>query len=117
MLEEALSLRCEVGDMWTVANSLNNLGNLARDQGDYEGALARYRESLKIVGEYNDCWAMAYLLEDMGCLACLQGQPERALHLSGAAEALRKAIGAPRSQPKSISSLVCWNRPTSTGRK
>jgi hypothetical protein len=52
---------------------------------------------LKIVSEYNDRWAMAYLLEDMGCLACLQAQPERALHLVGAAEALRQAIGSPRT--------------------
>ena len=57
----------------------------------------RLQPSLKIVGEYNDRWAMAYLLEDMGCLASLQGQPERALRLAGAADALRQAIGAPRS--------------------
>jgi tetratricopeptide (TPR) repeat protein len=95
--EEGLALRREVGDMWVVANSLNNLGNLARDQGDYAQAGARYQESLKIVREYNDRWAMAYLLEDMARLACLQSQPERALRLTGAAEALRRAIGAPRS--------------------
>jgi adenylate cyclase len=95
--EEGLALRREVGDMWVVANSLNNLGNLARDQGDIPEAADRYRESLKIVSEYNDRWAMAYLLEDMGCLACLQGQPERALRLVGAAEALRQAIGSPRT--------------------
>ena len=96
--EEGLALRREVGDMWVVANSLNNLGNLARGQADYPGAEARYKESLKIVLEYNDRWAMAYLLEDMGCLAALQAQPERAIRLAGAAEALRQAIGAPRSQ-------------------
>ena len=83
LLEESLMLRCDVGDMWVVANPLNNLGNLARDQGDYDTANTRYRESLKIVGEYNDRWVMAYLLEDMGCLACLQGQPERTLRLVG----------------------------------
>jgi tetratricopeptide (TPR) repeat protein len=96
--EEGLAIRREVGDMWVVANSLNNLGNLARDQGDYVEANARYQESLKIVGEYNDRWAMAYLLEDMSCLACLQGKSERAMRLAGAAEALRQAIGAPRSE-------------------
>ena len=95
--EEGLALRWDVGDMWVVANSLNNLGNLARDQGDIQQAEARYRESLKIVREYNDRWAMAYLLEDMGRLAALQDQPKRALRLTGAAEALRQAIGAPRS--------------------
>jgi hypothetical protein len=41
---------------------------------------------------------LAYLLEDMGCLAALQNQPERAMRLAGAAESLRQAIGAPRSQ-------------------
>ena len=95
--EQALSLRRDVGDMWQVANSLINLGNQARGQGDYQQALARYLESLKISREYDDRWTMAYLLEDMGCLAALQNQPERALHLAGAAEGLRHAIGASRS--------------------
>jgi adenylate cyclase len=95
--EEGLVLRRDIGDMWVVANSLNNLGNLARDQGNYPEAEARYRESLKIVTEYNDRWAMAYLLEDLGRLAALQEQPERAMRLAGTAEALRQAIGAPRS--------------------
>ena len=36
--EEGLALRREVGDMWVVANSLNNLGNLARGQGDTDEA-------------------------------------------------------------------------------
>jgi hypothetical protein len=70
---------------------------LARGQGDYQLADARYRESLKIIREYNDHLAMAYLLEDMGCLAALQDQPERAMRLAGAAEALSQAIGARRS--------------------
>jgi len=83
--------------MWVVANSLNNLGNLARGQGDYLQADARYRESLKIIREYNDRLAMAYLLEDMGCLAALQDQPERAMRLAGAAEVLSQTIGARRS--------------------
>jgi adenylate cyclase len=95
--EEGLALRREVGDMWVVANSLNNLGNLARGQGDHQTAQARYRESLKIVREYNDRWAMAYLLEDMGILAALQAQAGRALCLAGAAEALRQALGSPRT--------------------
>jgi class 3 adenylate cyclase/predicted ATPase len=96
--EEGLALRREVGDMWVVANSLNNLGNLYRSRGDYPNATTRYQESLKIVTEYNDRWAMAYLFEDMGCLSALQGQPERAYKLVGAAEALRQAIGSPRTQ-------------------
>ena len=36
--EEALALRREVGDRWAVANSLNNLGNVAMAQGDYAAA-------------------------------------------------------------------------------
>ncbi len=96
-LGEALTLQREVGDRHYLALAFNNLGNVARFQGDYDTARAMYEQSLNISKALGDKWAMAYLLEDFGCLAALQGQAERALRLASAAEALRDAIGAPRS--------------------
>jgi len=96
-LGEAVALQREVGDRHYLALALNNLGNVARFQGDYDTARTMYEQSLSINRALGDKWAIAYLLEDFGCLAALQRQAERALRLAGAAEALREAIGAPRS--------------------
>ena len=94
-LEVAVALQREVGDRWAVANALNNLGNVARAQNDYQTARTLYEESLTINRGLGDREAIAYLLEDIGGLAALQGQAERALHLFGAAKVLREATGAP----------------------
>jgi hypothetical protein len=92
-----VSLQREIGDKWAIANALNNLGNVARAQGDYEAAHARYRESLALNRELDDRLALAYLLEDTGTLAALQGYDERALRLLAAAARVRQVIQAPLS--------------------
>ena len=78
-----------------IGNALNNLGNVARAQGQYGEAKALYSESLEIYRILGDKYALAYLFEDMGSLAALQAQTRRALHLAGAASALREEIGGP----------------------
>jgi hypothetical protein len=76
---------------------LNNLGNVARAQGDYMVAQSLYNDSLIINQELGEKWALAYLLEDTGSLAILQNEPERGLRLIGAASALRELVGIPHS--------------------
>jgi non-specific serine/threonine protein kinase len=93
-LEEAVSLQREIGDQYYLANFLNNLGNVARAQGDYPYASQLYRESLERNRELGDGWQIAYVLEDIGGLAAKAGQPERALLLIGAAETLRQRMHA-----------------------
>jgi uncharacterized protein HemY len=93
-LEEAVALQREVGDRSAIAISLDTLGHIIQSQGDYGAARAMYEESLIINRELEDKRSIAFLLEHFGSLAALQGQPERALRLSGAAEALRGTIGA-----------------------
>ncbi len=90
-----MGLQREIGDRWYLANALNNLGNVARAQGNYSEARTLYEEGLTINSELGAEEAIAYLLEDIGGLAALQGKAERALRLAGAAEVLREAIGAP----------------------
>jgi tetratricopeptide (TPR) repeat protein len=96
-LETAVDLLREIGDRREIANALHTLANATRDQGNYVATRPIYEESLMIIRELGDRLLLAYLLEDIGALAALEGQPERALHLLGAAEALREAIGAPLS--------------------
>jgi tetratricopeptide (TPR) repeat protein len=78
-----------------LANSLNNLANVARDQKDFETADQLYRESLQINHSLGDKRAIAFLLEDISALAALQERAKHALTLYAAAAAMREEIGAP----------------------
>jgi predicted ATPase/class 3 adenylate cyclase len=95
--EEAMRLSREVGDSWMVALTHHNLGNASRSLGDHPAAREHYRESLSQFRDYGDRWATALLLEDVARMAAQAGTPEPALELLGAADALRDALGAPRS--------------------
>ena len=96
-----------------IANTLTNLGNVARETNDFAAAMALYHESLAISRELGDKVALAYLFEDIGCLAARQDAPDRALRLVGAATALREAVGAPLSPPEQIESNECLAWPGS----
>ena len=95
--EKSMRLNREVGDAWMVANCHNNLGNATRGLGDYDAARTHYAEALRAYRDYDDKWALAFLLEDIGVLAALRGDAAAGLELIGAAEAIRKVIGAPRA--------------------
>jgi len=95
--QKSIQLNREVGDAWMVAINHNNLGNATRGLGDYEAARKHYADSLRAYRDYDDRWALAFLLEDIGVLAALSGDGRAALELTGAADSLRNAIGAPRS--------------------
>ena len=90
----------EVGDPWMAANTENNLGNAARDLGDYPAAAESYASSLRTFAGLDDHWALAILLEDIGLLAVRTGDHARAVELAAAATALREAIGA--QHPKAL---------------
>ena len=95
LYEESLEILRELGDKGGIAESLTNLGSVACKQGNYVAARPLYEESLAIFRELGDKRAIVYTLEGFVALAAAQGQPERALHLAGAAAALRETIGAP----------------------
>ena len=95
--QKSMLLNREVGDTWMVAICHNNLGNATRGLGDYETARRHYAESLRAYRDYDDRWAMAFLLEDIGVLEALSGEAASAFELIGCADALREAIGTPRS--------------------
>jgi adenylate cyclase len=96
-LEEAVTALREIGDKWSLGMSLLNLGNALRDQENFTAAYPLYQESLQINRELGDRWMLAYSLENFGVLLALQGDAARALHLAGAAAALRETLGTPLS--------------------
>ncbi len=93
--EESLAIFREVDLQWGVAHCLLNLGKIACLRKEYAEAGALYHETLNIFDELGDRYSLAYNLEAQASLAGLQKQPERAAHLWGAAQALRKALNTP----------------------
>ena len=84
-----------------VAGLLSDLGRVLCSLGDVAAARALLVESaieLRAVGSQGlIAWNT---LDDLACLAAAEGKPERALRLSGAAEALREQIGMQLPPPE-----------------
>jgi non-specific serine/threonine protein kinase len=74
---------------------LINLGIVAREQGHPTESHDLLEEALRVAVEYDDRTLLAHVLEGFSGLASALEQHERAMCLSGAAAALRDAIGAP----------------------
>lgn len=78
-----------------MAVSLNGLGLLSSQEGDYPAAHALLSECVQIVQELGDKSQACYALEAWASLAREQRGLERAARLWGAAERLREQISAP----------------------
>ena len=74
--------------------SLNNLGSIRAQQGDFGSARELQSEALTIRKTIRDKAGIAYSLEGLAGLAAREERLERASCLLGAAEALRETIGA-----------------------
>jgi tetratricopeptide (TPR) repeat protein len=98
---EALALNLQVGDPWMAAISRHNLANAERDLGNLAAATDEYLLALAAYRGFDDRWALAILFEDVAPAAVAAGLAETALLLAGAADALRDALGSPRSAVQS----------------
>ena len=80
---------------FVIEREIPGLGNLARDQKDFDVAHSLYRESMRMFQELDHKRGVARLMECFACSAAAQLAPERSLRLAGAAAALRQTLGAP----------------------
>src|SRR5205823_4155980 len=85
-------IKRELGDKWSIAASLGNLGHVTYSQGDYAAARSLYEESLAIGRELGDKLGIAICLVGLGGVAAGMGQAQRGARLLGAADALLEAI-------------------------
>ncbi len=92
---EGLALFGELGDTLGSAASLLNLGLASHGQGDEERAAELLRRSLPMLRQAGDRRRVAECLEGLAAVACARGAYGRAARISGAASALRAAIGMP----------------------
>ena len=84
-----------IGNRRHKAAALHNLGRMAQQHGDYEGASAHFTESLRLFLALENRVDGIVVLGSMACLAAAQGHAEYAACIFGATEALREAMQVP----------------------
>jgi predicted ATPase/DNA-binding CsgD family transcriptional regulator len=94
-LEEVLRRQRALGFTWGLVDTLRTLGDITRDRGELEQALAFYRESVELAKGHGDRRFLARTLAGIATVAAMQGRMEPAVRIAGAAAALREQIGAP----------------------
>ena len=96
LFEESLTLFRELGGKIRVASSLRLLGRVATAQGNNKRTIELYKESIVLSQNIGDKGGIIGCLEALGAgMVGMRGGQEQALHLLGAADVLRQAIGAP----------------------
>lgn len=86
--------------------ALGDLGDLARDRGAWNDALAYYREALALGRERPSNRVLIEIIESVAMVAARIGQAELATSLLGATARLRERTGLRYQQPESTSSLA-----------
>jgi predicted ATPase/class 3 adenylate cyclase len=105
MGEECLAISQDVGDRWGMAKSLNALGLIATDQGEYEHARARYESSLAIAEAIDDKHVIADTLCKLGLLAMVCGDALGARQMLEQSRALQEELGDARGLAYSLNYL------------
>ena len=97
-----LDLHREMGDQLAVTGHQSGMAHAARQLGNFEEALALYRETILGRQEIGHRGAVAHQLECFAFIAKAQEEGERAVTLMSAAEALREASSSPRTPQERI---------------
>lgn len=95
LLEEAVEIGRELGDVNSVVIWLGNLGLVAFARLDYARAANIQREVLIVWREMGNQPHLARSFESIALIAAATHRPERAARLFGVAAALRTRLGAP----------------------
>jgi len=92
----------EMGDQLAVTGHQSEMAHAARQLGNFEEALALYRETIQEWQEIGHRGAVAHQLECFAFIAKAKEEGERAVKLMSAAEALRDASNSPRTPQERI---------------
>jgi tetratricopeptide (TPR) repeat protein len=93
LLEQSIRIARSLGREAFVGGALNNLGDVASDEGDDSLARQCYEESLAIRRRRGDEWGIAWCLIHLGRLARREGEYERAAALDQESLALFRETG------------------------
>jgi tetratricopeptide (TPR) repeat protein len=100
--DRMLDLHREMGDQLSVTGHQSSMAHVARQMGNYQEALALYRETLPDWQKIGHRGAVAHQLECMAFIAKVHEEGERAVKLMSAAQALREASNSPRTPQERI---------------
>jgi DNA-binding SARP family transcriptional activator/predicted ATPase len=93
LLEQSLALYAEVGDRWSMANVLDELGSAAELVGDYSEAQSLCQESLGLRRALEDQQGIAYSLLRLGTISRFQGEVEDAERFIRESLAISRELG------------------------
>jgi len=96
--EESLALFRDLGDRWAIGYALRLLAAVALVRKDHADAYRWYTDSLAMHREHGDRLGIVKCLEGLAYVMAGTGQFERGARLLGAAERLRREVGAPLTQ-------------------
>jgi non-specific serine/threonine protein kinase len=106
LFEESLAIRRELGDRQGIAESLNNLGEVAQAQGDHAAARALHEESLAIRRELGHRWGIAVSLNNLGTVAWAQGDHAAARALYEESLAIKRELGDKKDLAECLEGLA-----------
>jgi predicted ATPase/DNA-binding CsgD family transcriptional regulator len=105
LIEESLVGANDLGDVWSIGRAANCLGELARAQGDYDRAAARY-EALTLFRALGQSKHVPLVLHNLGQAAALRGDTRRGTACFAEALALQTDLGDRRGQGLSLAGLA-----------
>lgn len=97
LFEESLSISNQVGDERGLASALDGLGRVVQIDGDYPSARNYFQESLTHWQQLGNRHGAILAIEGLAGLAATKEDAQKGACLLGAADALRKEVGAPLS--------------------
>ena len=100
--DRMLDLHMEMGDQLAITGHQSAMAHAARQLGNFEEALALYRETIPQWQEIGHRGAVAHQLECFAFIAKAQEQGERAVKLMSAAQALRDLSDSTRTPQEQI---------------
>jgi predicted ATPase/DNA-binding SARP family transcriptional activator len=103
--QESLAVAQTLGDPWTIAFSLRNLGQVALFQNNCERAQSLWEEGLSIWREMGDKWGIAMSYDRLSCLAQARHDWAAARALAESGLVLRRGLGDPQGIARALEVL------------
>jgi tetratricopeptide (TPR) repeat protein len=107
VLEEAGRIFDDLGDHSGAAWSLNQLGDIAREEGEVAHARVLYQRALAAFREANDRWGIARSLNDLAQIACDERDHVTAHAAYREALALFVTLGHKRGIARALEGFAC----------
>jgi class 3 adenylate cyclase/tetratricopeptide (TPR) repeat protein len=104
-MKKSVQVKEEIGDKKGIASSLNNIGNIYQDQGNYSRALEYYQKSLAIKEEIADKNGIASSQNNIGIIYANQGNYASALEYFQRSLAIHKEIRDKREIAGSLNNI------------